>query len=651
MIVGTAGHIDHGKTALVRALTGVDTDRLKEEKARGISIDLGFAYLPTDDGRILGFVDVPGHERFVRNMLAGATGIDLVLLVVAADDGVMPQTREHLAIVDLLGVRRGIVALTKSDLAAPDWLDAVEDDIRQTLAPTSLADAPIVRVSTVTGQGVDELRQRLLDEARAFQAPDAAGRFRLAVDRRFTIAGAGTVITGVVMSGQVRVGDSVMVSPPGLRARVRTIHAQNRPAERGVAGERCALNLVGEDIGTDAIARGDVVLDPVLHAPSGRIDASLRMLPGEPRPLAHWTPVRLHHAASETPARVALLGEAPIAPGSEGRIQLVLERPIAAAAGDRFVLRTASGSRTIGGGRLIDLRAPHRRRRAPARLEQLDALAIEQPGAAIEALLDRWPWFVDIAAFSRDRALAGSQIDAALPQAPHMRIPAGEGAVLVSPETWRRLQASARAALAAFHGAHPELPGLPAPRLAAALEPRLPPVIAAAVVQALVERGALAFEGGTVRLPDHRFGLDPADERLWGAIAPLLSDQARFRPPRANEIAPLLKAPEAEVRRVLKALARRREVVEVSSDHFFRRETVEEMAAIALDIAAGEPGGQFSAAQLRDRLDNGRKVAIQILEYFDRRGLTLRRGDLRRINPARADLFIREREAAQAEGG
>jgi selenocysteine-specific elongation factor len=563
----------------------------------------------------------------------------------------MPQTREHLAIVDLLGVRRAVVALTKCDLAAPDWLEAVEDDIRQTLGPTSLAEAPIVRVSTVTGEGVDDLRRRLIAEAGAFEIPDAGGRLRLAVDRRFTITGAGTVVTGVVVSGQVAVGDTVLVSPQGLKARVRSIHAQNRPAERGVAGERCALNLVGEDIGTDAIARGDMVLDPALHAPSNRIDASLRLLPGEPRPLAHWTPVRLHHAASETPARVALLEETPIAPGSEGRIQLVLERPIAAAAGDRFVLRTASGSRTLGGGRLIDLRAPHRRRRVPARLEQLDALAIGQPGAALQALLDRWPWFVDLAAFARDRALGDAQSQAALAQAPHVRISAGEGAVLVSPSTWRRLEASARAALTAFHGAHPELPGLPAPRLAAALEPRLPPTVAAAAVQALVERGTLLSEGGTVRLPDHRFGLDPADERLWGAIAPLLSDEARFRPPRANEIAPLLKAPEAEVRRVLKALARRREVVEVAPDHFFRRETIEEMAAIALDLAAGEPGGQFSAAQLRDRLDNGRKVAIQILEYFDRRGLTLRRGDLRRINPARADIFAREREAADAQGG
>jgi selenocysteine-specific elongation factor len=645
MIVGTAGHIDHGKTALVRALTGVDTDRLKEEKARGISIDLGFAYLPGDDGQVLGFVDVPGHERFVRNMLAGATGIDLVMLVVAADDGVMPQTREHLAIVDLLGVSRGIVALTKCDLASSEWLEAVEDDIRQTLQPTGLADAEILRVSSVTGEGVGALRERLLAEAREFGGREAEGRFRLAVDRRFTITGAGTVVTGVVMSGEVRTGDAVLVSPRGLKARVRAIRAQDRPAERGVAGDRCALNLVGEDIGTAAIARGDLVLDPGLHSPADRIDASFRLLPGERRPLTHWTPVRLHHAASETPARVAILEQAPIAPGAQGRIQLALERPIAAAAGDRFILRTASGSRTLGGGQFIDLRAPHRRRRAPARLEQLDALAIAEAGPALAALLAGWPFFVDVAAFARDRALSDRQIKAALEAVPHAQIPAGEGAVIVSPETWRKLGQAARAALAGFHREHPELPGLPAARLAATLEPRLPAAIGAAVVQTLVEQGALISEGGAIRTPEHRFGLDPGDERLWARISQLLSGEERFRPPRAGEIAPLLKAAETDVRRVLKALARRREVIEVAPDHFFRRETVDEIAHIAADIAGGQADGQFSAAQLRDRLDNGRKVAIQILEYFDRRGVTLRRGDMRRINPARIGQF------ASPEGG
>ncbi|HMJ42073.1 MAG TPA: selenocysteine-specific translation elongation factor, partial [Pseudolabrys sp.] len=285
MIIGTAGHIDHGKTSLVRALTGVDTDRLKEEKARGISIDLGFAYLPAPDGSILGFVDVPGHEKFVHNMLAGATGIDFVLLTIAADDGVMPQTREHLAIVDLLGISRGIVALTKADLASPEQLANVTAEITQLLAYTALADILIIPVSTVTGAGIEELRDWLFDAAQSMQARAATERFRLGVDRAFTLPGAGTVVTGTVLSGAVSAGDKVTISPSGLTARVRTIHAQNRPVERGIAGQRCALNLAGDGISKDAIARGEVVLDPELHAPADRIDATLRLLATETKPV------------------------------------------------------------------------------------------------------------------------------------------------------------------------------------------------------------------------------------------------------------------------------------------------------------------------------------------------------------------------------
>ena len=292
MIVGTAGHIDHGKTSLVRALTGVDTDRLKEEKARGISIDLGFAYLPAPDGAVLGFVDVPGHEKFVHNMLAGATGIDFVLLVIAADDGIMPQTREHLAIVDLLGITRGIVALTKIDLAAPQQQAKVLADIAQLLQGTGLEGAEIVAVSTVTGDGIDALREQLFDAAHTIRARATAERFRLAVDRSFTLAGAGTVVTGTVLSGAVATGDRVTISPSGLVARVRSLHAQNRPTEHGVAGQRCALNLAGDGISKDAIARGQVVLDPDLHAPTDRIDASLRLLATEQKPVTQWMPAR-----------------------------------------------------------------------------------------------------------------------------------------------------------------------------------------------------------------------------------------------------------------------------------------------------------------------------------------------------------------------
>ena len=648
MIVGTAGHIDHGKSTLVRALTGVDTDRLKEEKARGISIDLGFAYLPPQDGAVLGFVDVPGHERFVRNMLAGASGIDFALLVIAADDGVMPQTREHLAILDLLGVSRGLVALSKIDLADPEWLLAVEDDVRATLAPTALAGAPILRISAATGQGIESLRSALAAAAATHRPRRTGGRFRLAVDRCFSLSGAGTVVTGSVMSGEVRIGDSVVVSPSGLVARVRSIHAQNQPAERGAVGERCALNLTGEDISRHAIARGDVVLDPALHAPAARIDAELRLLAGERRPLGHWTAVRLHHAAAEIPARVALLSDEPIRPGETARVQLVLDRPIAAAALDRFILRDAAGKRTLGGGRLIDLRAPQRRRRTPARLAQLEALAERDPATALAAALSRWPFHLAAGGFARDRALGEAEMRKALAGTPHVRIDGEDAAWLVSPQTWTQLAASARKALAEFHKAHPDLPGLSPERLAKALEPTLPARVGAAVVEALVERGILVAQGGAVGSPDHRLGLDARDEALWRRIQPRLSGDERFRPPRAIELGPLLGASEAEVRRVLKAMARQQRVVEIAPDHFFRRETVEEMAAAVAGIAAADPEGQVSAAQVRDRFDNGRKVAIQILEYFDRRGLTLRRGDLRRIDPRRLEQFGAPTEASHS---
>jgi selenocysteine-specific elongation factor len=641
MIIGTAGHIDHGKTALVRALTGVDTDRLKEEKARGISIDLGFAYLPAGDGGILGFVDVPGHEKFVRNMLAGATGIDFVLLVVAADDGIMPQTREHLAIVELLGLTRGLVALTKIDLVPPERCAEVAQDIRELLQTTDLAAAQVVPVSANTGEGIEELRDRLLAAARAAAPRCALGRFRLAVDRCFSLTGVGTIVTGAVLSGAVAVGDAVVVSPGGLRARVRSIHAQNAVAQRGVAGERCALNLVGEGIDKRAIARGALVLAPALHAPTNRIDATVRLLGTEARALAHWTPVRLYHAAAEVAARVALLQEVPIAPGGSGRIQLVLEQPIAAAVRDRFILRDTSGSRTIGGGCFVDLRAPQRRRRVPLRLAQLEALDHDDAGAALATSLARWPFFMDVSAFGRDRALAEEQIQAVLRAVPHVRLPVGSNMIALSPGTWKGLAAEVRRALDAFHRTHPELPGLAPVRLAAIVQPRLPPQIFAAVARALVQEGSLALEGGAMRSPDHRFFLDRHDAGLWSRIVPFLSDKERFRPLRANEIAAALKEPEAEVRRVLKALARQQTVVEVALDRFFRRESVQEIAGIVVEIARVQKDGHFSAAQLRDRLDNGRKVAIQILEYFDGRGLTVRRGDLRSINPRRLDLVAR----------
>jgi selenocysteine-specific elongation factor len=641
MIIGTAGHIDHGKTALVRALTGVDTDRLKEEKARGITIDLGFAYLPVPGGGTLGFVDVPGHEKFVHNMLAGATGIDFVILAIAADDGVMPQTREHLAILDLLGVERGVVALTKADLADAGRRADAAADIGDLLAGTGLAGVDIVPISSITGEGIDNLRARLFAAAGDRDRRVGPGRFRLAVDRSFTLAGAGTVVTGTVLSGAVTVGDRVTVSPSGKTARIRSIHAQNCPAEQGHAGDRCALNLTGDGVTKDAIHRGDVVLESDLHAPTDRIDASLHLLMSETKPVTQWMPVRLHHAATEVGARLVLIGDDAILPGGQGLVQLVLDRPIAAAAADRFVLRDTSAQRTIAGGRFLDLRAPARKRRTPERMSQLAAYAIDDPAQSLSALLAGPPGFADLTAFARDRALRVNDIDHIATALGLTRLAVATGEIAMAPAVWLTLERSLLATLETYHHDNPDLAGMGMEKLRLGLTPRLPAPAFAAVLQGLAKQKQIALDGAWVRLPGHVVRLMPQDEVLWLRARPLIAGSEKFRPPRVRDIGGLLNASEVDVRRMFKLLGRLGRVDEVAHDHFFLRGTVTDMVEIAVDLAAQATDGQFTAAQFRDRLDNGRKVAIQILEFFDRHGVTLRRGDLRRINKHRLDLFRR----------
>ena len=641
MIIGTAGHIDHGKSSLVRALTGVDTDRLKEEKKRGISIDLGFAYLPDESGTTLGFVDVPGHEKFVHNMLAGATGIDFVLLVVAADDGVMPQTMEHLAIVDLLGVTQGIVAVTKSDMVSEERLAEVRAQIANTVSSTGLRDAEIVAVSSVTGAGIDELRTKLFAAARTTAQRPSENRFRLAVDRSFVLQGAGTVVTGTVLSGRIAVGDAVMLSPSGLTARVRAIHAQNKPAEVGVAGDRCALNLTGEKISKEAISRGDIVMDPALHAPTDRIDVSVRVLPSEQKPLTQWMPVRLHHAAAEIGARVVLLQDEPAAPGTDSLVQLVLERPIAAASGDHYVLRDTTAQRTIAGGRFLDLRAPARKRRTPERIAQLQSHAEKSADEALAALLGRAPGYVELSAFVRDRALGAQEATRLLAQASIVRLATAKTELAISEPNWQRMKRAIMGTLEVYHKENPDLAGIGFERLRMQMELRLPAPAFAAALDGLARAKDIALDGAWVRLASHEVRLTPQDDAIWKKIQPLISGKERFRPPRVRDISGLLHVKEPDVRRLFKVLSRTGKVDEVAHDHFFLRDTVAEMVAICVKFAEQAPDGSFNAAQLRDQLDNGRKVAIQILEFFDRHGVTIRRGDLRRINKHRLDLFRR----------
>lgn len=639
MIIGTAGHIDHGKTLLVGALSGVDTDRLKEEKKRGISIDLGFAYLPTPSGSVIGFVDVPGHEGFVHNMLAGAAGIDFVLLVVAADDGVMPQTIEHLAIIDILGIDRGIVVITKADLVGSEKLTEVKADVANALAETALAGAELVAVSSTTGEGVDALREKLFLAAQSFSTRASDGRFRLAVDRSFTLDGVGTVVTGTVRLGEVAIGDHVVVSPSGRQARVRSIHAQNQSVERGRAGDRCALNLAGEGMSKQAVGRGDFVLDPLLHAPSARIDAMFRLRPAETKPVRQWTPVRLHHAAAEVGARIVLLGSDPIQPGQEVPIQLVIERSIAAAVGDRFVLRDTSARRTMGGGYFLDLRAPSRRRGTPVRLAQLQAHAIADHGAALEALLDRAPGYVPLADFARDRALTDDELDSIVGTSGIVRVTAPKISLGLSARTWSKLKKDLTENLERFHADRPNQQGLEVERLRVVLEPRLPAPAFMTILRVVARSGEISLEGGRVRLAAHSVSLAPQDEKLWNRIIPLIVDESRYSPPRVREIADKLSANEGNIRRVMKLSVQMSRITEVAQDHFFTRSAIGEIAKAIGELAAAGSNGEFSAAELRDRLGIGRNLAIRILEFFDRQAVTSRHGDVRRVNPRRLDLY------------
>lgn len=639
MIIGTAGHIDHGKTALVHALTGVDTDRLKEEKARGISIDLGFAYLPGLDDLTLSFVDVPGHEKFVHNMLAGAAGIDFVLLVVAADDGPMPQTIEHLAIVDLLGIRRGLVALTKVDRVDAEVREKICAEIARIVKGTCLDGAEIVQVSPISGEGIDVLRRKLFAMAQATEERADSTCFRLAIDRSFTLAGTGTVVTGTVMSGTVFVGDKVTVSPSGLTARVRSLHTHNRPAEYGKIGQRCALNLTGEEISKDSVTRGEIALDPALHAPTDRIDVRLRLLATERKPVEPWKPARLHHATAEVGAHILPLGDRAIEPGEEALAQLVLDRPIAAAAGDRFIIRDTSAQRTIGGGSFLDLRPPSRKRRTEARLAQLRALSLGEPARVLEALLGLPPCFVDLNGFARDWALSDSTMVSIAGAADLISFSAAGTVYGMSCSAALQLRRDVLARLKEFHSHNPDLAGIGLEKLRLQLAAAMPTPAFLAFLQPFIRDKQISVNGAWLRLATHEVHLTPQDEKLWGRVRPRIGGALRFKPPRVRDLGQQLGVCEADIRGLLKSLGRMGKVDEIAHDHFFLRPTVAEMVEHMVTLAAKAANGEFTVAQFRDRVDNGRKVAIQSLEFFDRHGVTLRRADVRRINPHRLDLF------------
>ena len=631
MIVATAGHVDHGKTTLVRALTGVDTDRLPEEKARGMSIDIGFAYADLGGAAPVGFVDVPGHERFLRNMLAGVAAIDFALLVVAADDGVMPQTREHLAVLDLLGVRLGAVALTKVDRVEAVRADEVTRDIEALLAPTCLRGASVFRLSAPSGIGIDALRRHLGAAQQGLAARSQEGNFRLAVDRSFTLPGAGLVVTGAVLSGRVQEGDALLLSPAGAPVRVRGIHAQDRPVGHAEAGMRCALNLAG-DLKRLEVGRGDWVVAAAAHAPTSRIDVRLRLLADAERPLAHWAPVQLHLGAASLGANVALLQDRALAPGGEAYAQLVLERPGAAMHGDRFVLRSPSGQRVIGGGLVVDPKTADRRIARPVRLARIAALDRDDAGQALAALLEVEAAGIDLHEFLVARNLSEAQA-ARLRQSVAMHVVEAGGSVhAMHLRGWQALQQAALALVSDWHGQQPDSLGMAEAALAMQLRGTALPPLARAALRALLAQGALVRDGLLLRLPSHRPQLEARDQALLDKVVALLQP-AGLRPPIVGELAAALGMERAALMTFLARVSRLGYLEQVAPNRYFLPETVTALAAIALALAQESANGEFDAASYRNRSGIGRNLTVEVLEYLDRAGHTRYAHGRRRMAP------------------
>ena len=631
-IIGTAGHIDHGKTALIKALTGQDTDRLKEEKERGISIDLGFAYFTLPDGTRAGVVDVPGHERFIRNMLAGAHGIDLVLFTVAADDGVMPQTEEHLDILHLLGTRRGIFVITKADLADPARIRDVRDEIELLADATTLVDAPVLEVSSTTGLGLDKLRAEIVRQLDGFQARRATGVFRLPLDRAFVIKGHGIVVTGTAMGAEVRVGDKLRVLPSGNEVRVRSIQVHSDSVDSAGLCQRVALNLTGaEKLG---LARGDVLADERIESATARFDAWLEIRPAAKRSLRNNTRVRLFIGTAETIARAIVLEDAgAIAPKAAGFAQLVSEDPVVALAGDRFVIRDETNSRTLGGGVVLNPMGRRSRKPIEAYRANLRMLKDSSGADALEALINLQESFalgaIRIATLMN---IPDAEADAALRQAPRfIKLSVGDEEAFTTRTRWDELKRFALDALEKHHKKEPLSAGLEME----ALRTRLPYEIGARAFRPIIDRlsheSEIVREESVLRLKGHRVQLGGDAETLGASIDAALTN-AQFQPPDLKQLAEALKIPAnqlARLRTVLLAMEREGRVVKIATDLYFSRAAADTARARVVDYLHTHT--EITAATFRDLLGASRKFAIALLDHFDHSGVTTRVGDTRRL--------------------
>ncbi len=626
VVIGTAGHIDHGKTALVRRLTGIDTDRLKEERERGISIDLGFAHLTLPSGRRIAIVDVPGHERFVKNMLAGATGIDIVLLVVAADEGVMPQTREHFAIVELLDVRRGVVALTKSDLVAPDFLAAARADVAALLERTPLREAPIVPVSSVTGEGVPDLMAALEGAVAALPERDAAGPVRLPVDRVFSIEGIGTVVTGTLWGGSIRPGDALELLPAGAPVRVRQVEVHDQPTPEAVAGQRTAVAIHG--VARADVARGAWLVSPGRFRAGTVLDVRLRHLASAGRDLTDRARVRVHLGATEALARVVLLEGGPLAPGGVALAQLRLEEPVAAVPGDRLVLRAYSPAATIAGAVVLDAHAERRARIDPALRRRLETFERGGLREAATLLIEE----------AGSRGIGDSEIASRLGADATAVAEAVRGVSgirtlgderYLTESAWDEARARIEAAVTKYGETHQLREGIPKGELKSLLARELPGPLFDQALTSLLEERRITTRGNRVALPHAGPVLAPAQEAAIAGMERKLSDGGWQVP----DVAELVKGVPAgqKPQEIIRYLVESGRVTKISADLLYPAARWAELEAQVLEHFSRNPS--LTMAAFKDRFQISRKYAIPILEHLDRTGLTRREGDLRVPGP------------------
>jgi len=630
IILGTAGHIDHGKSSLIKALTGVDPDRLKEEKLRGITIELGFADLALPNGRHLGIVDVPGHERFVRHMVAGATGMDLVALVVAADEGVMPQTREHLEICQLLRVKQGLVVLTKTDLVEEDWLELVAEEVQEALKGTFLEGAPMVRFSAVTGAGHADLLATLAELAERVPPKPVKGIFRLPIDRVFTIRGFGTVVTGTAISGRLRVGEAVAVYPPGFKARVRGLQVHGHSVAEAQAGNRTAVNLQGLE--KEELQRGMVLAPPDALLPTRRLDAFLEILASAPRPLKHRQAVRLHTGTSERLAMPLLLDADDLPPGSSGYVQFFLREPLALKPGDRLVIRSFSPAFTWGGGQVLHVHpARHRRRQA----EVLARLEILEKGAPEEVL----PLYLEEAGAA---GLSRSELEALLPWDPGdllallLRLSKQGQALNYDPEkekyilaaTASKLKGEITGTLAAYHRNNPLKPGLSKEELRRHLPPQMEVRLFNQLLNDLAQQGQIAVEKELVRLGGHRVTLAGDQEEHVNRLAALYR-RGGLSPPTLKEAAASQEVSPDKLKQLLTLLLNQGHLVKVKEDLYFHREAIDQIKGQLVDFL--KKNREITVLQFKDLTQTSRKFTIPLLEYFDSARTTVRVGETRRL--------------------